>query len=365
LNQANALVIVHRDGSLQISTGATEMGQGVNARISEVVSRELGIPRPQVRLMPTTTDKNANTSPTAASSGTDLNGAAAILATRKIKKRLSALALQLLEIPESRWARHTAGLGTEPEITISELPHTNDPNEGADWPTGIASYHGVRFEKGQVFHEKNPARSMSFAALVNEAYHHRISLSDYAHYKIPGIEFNKLTGQGRAFLYFTQGTAASEVSIDLDTGEVKVLRCDILMDLGRPINEALDFGQVTGGFIQGMGWVTTEKLYYNGAGLLTSHSPSTYKIPNVQDTPRVFNTKLLSNEENYANFRGTKAVGEPPLLLSISVWTAIADAIRQLPEYKAHYPDLEIPATQEQVLRAICPDRFARWEKTR
>lgn len=363
LNQANALVIVHRDGSLQVSTGATEMGQGVNTRIATLVSSELGLPRHEVRLMPTSTDKNANTSPTAASSGTDLNGAAALLAVRKIKYRLSQLALRLFDLPESRWARHTAGLGTEPEITVSEREPVNDPNQDAEWASGIAAFHGVEFRDGFVFHESKPEKKISFAALVNEAYHHRISLSDYAHYRIPGIAFNKLTGQGDAFLYFTQGVAASEVSVDPMTGETKVLRTDVLMDLGRPVEHALDIGQVTGAFIQGQGWVTTEKLHYNGAGALLAHSPSTYKIPGVHDTPRDFRVELLANDGNRKNVRGTKAVGEPPLLLAISVWTAIHDALKGLPQYRdGRYPDLEIPATQEETLRGIAPERFAFWE---
>lgn len=365
LNQANALVLIHRDGSIQVSTGATEMGQGVNARIATLIAEELGIVRSEVRVMATATDKNANTSPTAASSGTDLNGAAAVLAIRKIKQRLSELALKLLEIPESRWARHTAGLGTEPEISVTPASETQDPNHDARWETGVAQYFGVQFSDGQVFHEDRPQQKLSFAALVNEAYHHRISLSDYAHYRIPGIAFNKLTGQGDAFLYYTQGVALSEVSVDLDTGETKVLKANLLMDLGRPINEALDIGQVTGGFVQGMGWVTTEKLFYSAGGALLSHAPSTYKIPSIQDTPRDFRVKLIHNDKNVSNLRGTKAVGEPPLLLGISVWTAIHDALKYLPEYRESYPRMELPATAEQILRATASQRFRFWETSK
>jgi xanthine dehydrogenase large subunit len=366
LNQANALVVIHRDGTLQVSTGATEMGQGVNARIAEVVATELGIPRGQVRVMTTSTEKNANTSPTAASSGTDLNAAAALLAARKIKARLSQLAERLFEIPESRWAKHTAGLGTEDEIVVPGLPHTvNDPNEGADWPTGVAEYCGIVFDGEHVYRRSKPDAKIAFSALVHEAYHQRISLSDYSHYRIPGLSFNKLTGKGDAFMYFTQGAAVSEVSLDRDTGEVKVDRVEILMDLGRSINAALDEGQVSGGFIQGMGWVTTEKLFYTPKGAILSHSPSTYKIPSVQDTPRTFRIELLSNNENYANVRGTKAVGEPPLLLGISVWTAISDALSALPVYGATYPEIELPATGEVVLAAMEPARFARWREAR
>ena len=363
LNQANALVIIHKDGSLQVSTGATEMGQGVNARIAEMVSSELGITRDEVIMMPTTTDKNANTSPTAASSGTDLNGAAALIATRKIKARLSQLAVKLFDLPEERWAHRTAGLGTEPEITVQEGTSQNrDSNLGADWKTGIATYEGVIFQNGMVYSSQRPEKKIKFGVLINEAFHHRISLSDYAHYLIPGLSFNKITGKGNAFLYFTQGVACSEVALNLDTGEVKVLSSEILMDLGRPVNAALDIGQVTGGFVQGMGWVTTEKLFYSKKGMLLSHAPSTYKIPSVQDTPRRFKVDLLHNEQNFANVRGTKAVGEPPLLLGISVWTAIQDALKYLPQYEKKYPQIELPATQEEILRAMYPQKFAQWE---
>jgi xanthine dehydrogenase large subunit len=363
LNQGNALVIIHNDGSLQIATGATEMGQGVNARISQMVTSELGLPRDAARVVPTRTDKNANTSPTAASSGTDINGAAALLATRKIKKRLSELALKLLDIPKEKWASKTAGLGTQPEVILEDqYLNENDPNAGAEWESGVATYFGIHFQDGWVFHPEHLDKKIEFKYLILEAYLNRISLSDYAFYKIPGIEFNKLTGQGTAFLYFTQGAACSEVILNKDTGEVKVLRTDILMDLGRSVNHDLDIGQVSGAFIQGMGWVTTENLFYNDQGLLLSHAPSTYKIPNVQDIPREFTIKLLENDENVANVRGTKAVGEPPLLLGIAVWTAINNALSYLPRYKASYPQVRIPATSENVLRAITPESFKSWE---
>lgn len=364
LNQANALVIIHNDGTLQIATGATEMGQGVNARISQMVTSELGLSRDAARVMPTRTDKNANTSPTAASSGTDLNGAAALLAVRKIKKRLSELALRLLDVPKEKWASKTAGLGTQEEIVL-QTPNldVNDPNEAANWNSGKATYFDIQFEDGWVFHPKHLDKKIEFKYLVLEAYLNRISLSDYSFYRIPGIEFNKLTGYGDAFLYFTQGTACTEVSLNKDTGEVKVLRTDILMDLGRPVNHDLDIGQVSGAFIQGLGWVTTENLFYNDQGYLLSHAPSTYKIPNVQDTPRIYNIELLENDENFMNVRGTKAAGEPPLLLAISAWTAINNAITHLPRYKSTYPEIKIPATSERILRAISPEKFQEWDQ--
>jgi xanthine dehydrogenase large subunit len=364
LNQANALVLVHSDGTLQISTGAVEMGQGVNAKISSIVTSELGLARSQARVMPTRTDKNANTSPTAASAGADLNGGAALLATRKIKWRLSEFASILLKTPTDRWASKTAGLGSQPEIILKHANlDSNDPNEGAEWKTGIATYFDIEFKDGEVYQKSDPNNKVSFEVLIIEAYLNRISLSDYSHYRIPGIEFNKLTGKGDAFLYFSQGAACSEVTLDKDTGEVKVDRVDILFDLGRPLNHDLDVGQICGAFTQGMGWVTSENLFYNDQGLLLSHAPSTYKIPSIQDTPRVFNIELIENEENYASIRGSKAVGEPPLPLAISVWSAINNALTYLDDYQEKYPQILIPATSERVLRAISANEFAKWDQ--
>jgi xanthine dehydrogenase large subunit len=341
LNQGNALVIVHTDGSVQVSTGAVEMGQGVNARIGAIVAEQLGLALDGVRVMPTSTEKNANTSPTAASSGTDINGAAAMNAAASLKKRLGALAVRLRDIPRDSWAGKTAGLGTMPEVQVGQ---------------GLEDVDAVvEFRDGRVS-LKDGSFSIEFAELVREAYLNRISLSEYAHYRIPNLGFDKIKGQGQAFLYFTQGVAASEVEVDRWTGEVKVRRVDILMDLGRPVNHALDMGQVTGGFVQGMGWMTTENLYYNDDGLLVSHSPSTYKIPSVQDTPRIFNANLIHNEGNTVNVRRTKAVGEPPLLLSISVWTAIRDALMSFRGNEL--VPLAVPATAERVLRALTPREF-------
>lgn len=357
LNQGNALVNLHRDGTVQVSTGAVEMGQGVNARIAAIVAEQFGLPTESVRIMPTSTEKNANTSPTAASSGTDINGAAALQACETIRGRLSALAIRLRSIPQESWAGKTAALGTMPEITV-----------GAGVSPLGTDEERVEFREGTVTvtDRSGSAFSVGFAALVREAYLNRISVSEYAHYRIPDLGFDKLTGKGKAFLYFTQGVAASEVELDRHTGEVKVRRVDILMDMGRPVNHALDMGQVMGGFVQGMGWVTTEHLVYDENGKLLSHSPSTYKIPNVQDTPRVFNADLIFNHGNTVNVRGSKASGEPPLLLSISVWTAVRDAIMSARNHSKtenlHLVPLAIPATAERVLRGLSPESFAIWD---
>ncbi len=354
LNQANAMVNVHVDGTVQVSTGAVEMGQGVNGRIACIVAEQFGISLESVRIMATSTEKNANTSPTAASVGTDLNGAAAKVACIKVKRRLAALAIRLKTIPPEFWATKTAGLGTRPEI---------DVGDGVD--VDGDAHHRVVFHHGvvTVTHRDGSEFQIGFAQLVRDAHLNRIAVSAYGHFSIPELQFDKVKGQGRAFLYFTQGVAASEVELDRWTGEVKVRRVDMLMDLGRPINHGLDMGQVIGGFVQGMGWMTTEHLYYNNDGLLVSHSPSTYKIPNVQDTPRIFNADLIFNEGNVVNLERTKASGEPPLLLAISVWTAIRDAItsaRSLHTADSSQPivPIAIPATPERVLRALSPENF-------
>ncbi len=281
LNQAHALVHLLRDGSVQVATGAVEMGQGVQARIKSLVAEQFGIDQSLVRMLHTRTDLCANTSPTAASSGTDLNGMAAVNACLKLKERL-----------------------------------------------------------------KN-YQSSSFSQTINRAYLDRVALSEYGFYKVPGLSFDKISGQGDAFLYFTQGVAASEVEINPLTGMVKILRSDLIMDLGRPINDTLDRGQVAGGFIQGCGWVMSERLYYDH-GKLLSHAPSTYKIPSIHDIPRIFSIDLIKNSGNNINLRGTKAVGEPPLMLCFSVWNAIKNAL----SYRITGPlaQLSIPVNPEDVL---------------
>lgn len=326
LNQGNALVNVNTDGSVQVSTGATEMGQGVNSKVRKIVAEALGIAQSQIRMMATSTEKNANTSATAASSGSDINGAAAHLACRKITDRLANIAVQLWQGFEPN-DRHELSLRDDLDTTC------------------------VVFADGQVSHRAQPEQTISFTELVKIAYLNRISLSDYAHYRTPEIYFDKASGQGRPFLYYTNGVAVSEVSIDRSTGEVKILRSDVLMDLGRRISDGIDHGQTAGGFVQGAGWVTTEQLYYDDQGKLVSHSPTTYKIPAIHDTPRVFNIDFIENHNNLMNIRGSKAVGEPPLLLGLSVFCAIKDALHQAG--LSDTASLSIPATNEAVLMLL------------
>lgn len=330
LNQGSALVNIHLDGSIQVSTGATEMGQGVNTKIAHVVAECFSIPIDDVKVMATSTEKIPNTSATAASSGSDINASAAWAASEILRERLSKVAKIVLSRPKEWRGKPVAGAGTVAEIQIENV---------TDWQS-------ITFQNGFVFDQANPDAKISFKDLVMETYLNRQPLTQQGFFKYPGIFYNKETGQGTPFFYFTNGVAASEVSINRWTGELKVLRSEIIMDLGRPINEAIDHGQVTGAFVQGMGWVTTESLFYK-EGLLLSHSPSTYKIPSVHDIPRIFTCRFLDNKTNIRNVRASKAVGEPPLLLAISVWTAVKNALSYSKSRKKI--SLKIPATQEQI----------------
>jgi xanthine dehydrogenase large subunit len=295
LNQANALVNIYTDGTVQVSTGGTEMGQGLNTKIRQIVADEFGIDYQSVIVMPTSTEKNNNTSPTAASAGTDLNGAAAVDACQIIKKRLSLFAARL-------FANKELGLCESPECVV--------------------------LDGGFVFDNRDPNSSRkSFAELAQLARLERIDLGARGFYLTPGVDFNRETGRGNPYLYFTQGAACAEVEIDRFTGQSRVTQIDILMDIGKSINPGIDMGQIAGGFVQGMGWATAEALVYNPDGHLLSHSPTTYKIPAITDIPKHFRIRLLDNDDNVLAVRRSKAVGEPPLLLGVSVWAAMKDAL--------------------------------------
>jgi xanthine dehydrogenase large subunit len=318
LNQGNALVNIYTDGTVQVSTGATEMGQGVNVKIRQLVADEFAIDVDRVVLMPTSTEKNINTSPTAASAGTDLNGAAAVEACRTIKRRLRRFAA-------SRLADAKAGLG--------------------------ASATHVQFRDGHVYDSRRPEQQIAFGQLCAEARRNRVDLGARGFYATPGVDFNRETGQGTPFFYFTQGAAVAEVLVDSFTGELRVPRVDLLIDIGRSINPGVDRGQVIGGFIQGMGWVTTESLIYDAKGNLLSHSPTTYKIPAITDVPEMFNVATFDNNDNVRNVYRSKAVGEPPLMLAIAVWAAAKNALAYIgPSASAA---LQLPATGEEMLRCL------------
>ncbi len=309
-NQAGALVHVYNDGSILVNHGGTEMGQGLNTKVAQVVAHELGVRFESVRVTATDTQKVANTSATAASTGSDLNGKAAQDAARQIRERLAACA-----------AAHHGG--------------------------DAAS---VRFANAQV--EVN-GRSLPFSAVVAQAYQDRVQLWSDGFYATPGLSWDREKLQGRPFYYFAYGAAVSEVLVDTLTGEWKLLRADVLHDVGRSLNPAIDIGQVEGAFIQGMGWLTMEELVWHPvSGKLTTHAPSTYKIPTANDCPPVFNVKLFENDNVEDSIHRSKAVGEPPLLLPFSVFYAIRDAVSSVGGHRVD-PPLAAPATSESILRAL------------
>ncbi|MGC4003268.1 MAG: molybdopterin-dependent oxidoreductase [Pirellulales bacterium] len=318
LNQANALVNVYLDGTVMVSHGGTEMGQGVHTRVRRLVADDLGIPYASVVVGTTSTEKNNNTSPTAASCGTDLNGMAALDATGRIRGRLADFA---------------AG-------------------QFADASRGIpASPTHVRFAAGQVWDERAPDRRTTFVELVKKAYFERVSLGERGFYVTPGVDLNRETGKGTPFLYYTNGAAVVEVEIDRFTGELSVPRVDLLMDVGIPINPGIDRGQVVGGFIQGMGWVTAEELKYDAKGTLLSHSPTTYKIPNIGDLPTDFRCRFFDNPDNHVGVKRSKAVGEPPLPLGIAAWAAVKNALSYVAP--GEIPRFAMPATGERILMTL------------
>lgn len=314
-NQAGALVHVYTDGSVQVNHGGTEMGQGLNTKVAQIVADELGVPFSQVLATASDTSKVPNASATAASAGTDLNGRAAQYAARNVRDNL---------------AQFVAGL--------------DRCGAGA-----------VRFvcgpDGGEVI---TPEGTRPFTEVVKLAYANRIQLWSDGFYRTPKIHYDKTTLTGRPFYYFSYGAACTEVAIDTLTGESRVLKVDILHDVGTSINPAIDIGQIEGGFIQGMGWLTTEQLVWNDKGLLTTHAPSTYKIPATGDVPEHFKVDLWPEPNREDNVFGSKAVGEPPLMLAISVYEAMRDAVASVTQ-AGECVVLEAPATAEHVLAALTP----------
>jgi xanthine dehydrogenase large subunit len=309
LNQAGALLHVYTDGSMQISHGGTEMGQGLHTKIGQIVANEFGVPLSHVEVTSTRTDKVPNTSPTAASSGTDLNGKAAQNACLMIKQRLAEF-----------YAEQVKG-----------------------------DVQNVKFSEQHVLLNEH---RITFADLIQQAYIGRISLSASGFYKTPKIHYDRSTGTGRPFFYFAYGASCSQVSIDTLTGEYKVDRVDILHDVGKSLNPAIDIGQIEGGFIQGMGWLTSEELLWDESGKLISNNPATYKIPAIGDTPEVFNVDLYPRANDEDSIYHSKAVGEPPFMLANSVWCALKDAVSSITDYQID-PVLHPPATPEKVYNAV------------
>ncbi|NBB14363.1 xanthine dehydrogenase molybdopterin binding subunit [Caulobacter sp. SLTY] len=309
LNQAGALIHVYTDGSVMLNHGGTEMGQGLYQKVAQVVADAFGIGLDRVRITATATDKVPNTSATAASSGSDLNGMAALDAANQIKARLTAFAAE-------KW-------GVDPAA--------------------------VTFAGGMV---RCGTETQDFTTLVREAWFNRIGLSAAGFYRTPDIHYDRATHQGRPFFYYAWGAACSEVIIDTLTGENRCLRADILHDCGASLNPAIDLGQIEGGFIQGMGWLTTEELVWDDQGALKTHAPSTYKIPACSDRPPILHIDLWDQPNPAATIRRSKAVGEPPLMLAISVFSALTQAVAAAGDFKI-MPTLDAPATPERILMAV------------
>ena len=308
LNQAGALVHVYSDGSIQLNHGGTEMGQGLFTKVAQVVAEEFGVPLDFVRITATNTAKVPNASPTAASSGTDINGMAAKIAAGQIRARMADFAAETWGLP------------------VEE----------------------IEFRDGRVF---GGNASMSFGELAKACRVNRVGLSAAGYYKTPDISWDRDNVSGRPFFYFAYGACCAEVAIDTLTGEMKVLAADLLHDVGSSLNPAIDLGQVEGGFIQGLGWVTTEELVWDAKGRLSTHAPATYKIPVASDVPARFITRLHMRPNATESIYRSKAVGEPPFMLAIAVYCAILDAVHACAPNG--HPELSSPATPEAILRAV------------
>lgn len=307
LNQAGALVHIYQDGSVQVNHGGTEMGQGLYQKMAQVAAQAFGISTDRIKVTATDTSKVPNTSATAASSGSDLNGMAVKLACETIRDRIVTCLAGLFQ--------------TTPDL--------------------------VRFCDGDV---RIGQESVTFARAAQLAYENRVSLSSTGYYKTPGLAWDRNAGRGKPFFYFAYGAACSEVAIDTLTGEYRILRTDIVHDAGQSLNPALDIGQIEGGYVQGAGWLTTEELVWDEKGRLRTHAPSTYKIPACGDRPDIFNVTLWDATNRAETIYRSKAVGEPPFMLGISALMALSDAISTC---GAKYPALDAPATPERVLAAV------------
>ncbi len=309
LNQAGALVHVYQDGSIHLNHGGTEMGQGLNQKVAQVAASVFGVETSVVKITATDTAKVPNTSATAASSGTDLNGMAAQAACLTIRDRMAQFIADKHQVKADK----------------------------------------VRFEGGMV---RVAGADYGFAQVAQWVYEARISLSSTGFYATPKINWDRVNGTGRPFLYFAYGVAVTEVVIDTLTGENRILRTDILHDAGSSLNPAIDIGQIEGAYVQGAGWLTTEELVWDAKGRLMTHAPSTYKIPACSDRPRIFNVDLWDQSNREDTVGKSKAVGEPPFNLGISAFLALSDAVAACGDGSV-YPALDAPATAERVLAAV------------
>jgi xanthine dehydrogenase large subunit len=315
LNQAGALIAVYQDGTVQMNHGGTEMGQGLQTKMLAVCAHALGVEREAIRVMPTSTEKVPNTSATAASSGSDLNGQAVRRACEAIRERLRPIAARLLGLEERDAAE-------------------------------------IAFEGGRVFADVSKRRWISFAEVASAAYLAQISLSSTGYYRTPDIRYDRQHGRGKPFHYFAYGAVVTEVELCGLTGEHRTKRVDILHDVGDSLVPTIDLGQIEGGFIQGLGWLTSEEVLFDARGRLLTHSPDTYKIPAIGDAPEDFRVRLLDRAPQPDVIYGSKAVGEPPLMLAISAILALRHAIGAFGP-PGREVKLGMPATPESILRAI------------
>ena len=319
LNQAGALVNIYSDGTVLVNHGGTEMGQGLHTKIRQIAAAELGVSVDRVRVNATNTSKVPNTSATAASSGTDLNGMAVKNAIETLKDRIATAVVSIFN---------------EKDASV------------------ISDKDDINFENDLIFDTRHPDRKLGFAEAMPQMVLRQVSLSATGYYRTPGIKWDKMKGWGKPFHYFAFGMAVSEVLVDVLTGAFKFLRADILHDVGDSINPGIDIGQVEGGFVQGVGWVTTEEIKWDAKGNLLTHSPDTYKIPTAQDIPQDFRVALLQSVPNPNVIRKSKAVAEPPLMLSLSAWLAIKDAISATANHDVE-PEFSLPATNEVILLSM------------
>jgi xanthine dehydrogenase molybdopterin-binding subunit B len=319
LNQAGALVHIYKDGTVLVNHGGTEMGQGLHTKMQQVAAAELGVSLERVKVNATNTSKVPNTSATAASAGTDLNGMA-------VKNAIDTL--------KGRIAEAVAGIFTEKN------------------PASPSHARSIHFQDNLIVDSDHPERHIGFAEAMPLMNQRQVSLSATGFYRTPDIGWDKRKGQGKPFHYYAFGMCVSEVLVDILTGRHTIERTDILHDVGDSLNPGIDLGQVEGGYIQGVGWCTTEEIKWDEKGNLMTHSPDTYKIPTVQDIPKDFRVALLQGVPNPNTIRKSKAVAEPPLMLALSTWLAIKDAISAIADHQLE-PEFSLPATNEVIVMSV------------
>lgn len=321
LNQAGALVNIYQDGTVLVNHGGTEMGQGLHTKIRQIAAAELGVSLERVKVNATNTAKVPNTSATAASAGTDLNGAAVKNAIDQLKVRFAGVAAHVFN----------------QALAPGESPSSSE---------------NIEIKSDFAFDRENPARKIGFAKLCQAAVFQQVSLSATGFYRTPDVHFDREKGKGKPYHYFSFGMAVTEVQVDTLIGHVQLLRTDILHDVGESLNPGIDIGQIEGAFVQGLGWVTTEECKWDDRGNLLNHSPDTYKIPNVQDIPADFRTRLLQGAPNPNTIRRSKAVAEPPFMLAFSAWLAIKNAISAVADHQLE-PRFQLPMTNEAILISV------------